>query len=387
MALPVLSFVGASNAGKTTLIEKLIVELCSRGLRVAVAKQTHHAGFDLDRPGKDSWRFTEAGATAVLLNAPAQAALLESVTERIPLKELVPLVEGRVDIVLAEGFRDAAVPKIEVFPSGANSSIDTFDDSLLAVVSDAPLPVRMPHFGHGEVSQLADYLLSRLAVKTSRSSGTASTQRDILSSPFEESSQTTSAHLQGWLDKAEASHGHLCGGQVLGVRMALRGCDELGIPVPDSQNRLLVFVEIDRCATDALATVTGCTLGKRTLRFLDYGKLAATFLDLRTGRAVRIAAREDARGRAHSYVDGALDRHVAQLKAYQIMPEEELFHIQHVRVQVPSEDMPGRPGQRVICSTCAEGINDGRHVETDGKILCKTCATGEKYYAPVMLAF
>ncbi|GEM_PF-298210 len=387
MALPVLSFVGVSNAGKTTLIEKLIVELCSRGLRVAVAKQTHHDGFDLDRPGKDSWRFTKAGATAVLLNAPAQAALLESVTERVPLRELVPLVEGRVDIVLAEGFRDAAVPKIEVFPSGADSSIDTSDDSLLAVVSDAPLPVHVPRFGHGEVRQLADYFLSHLAVKTSRSIGPASAKRDALSAPFEESSQTTLSHLRGWLEKAAASHGHLCAGQVLGVRMALKGCEVLGIPLPDSQKRLLLFVEIDRCAADALATVTGCTLGKRTLRFLDYGKLAATFLDLRTGRAVRIAAREDARERAHCYIDSALDRHAAQLEAYQVMPEEELFDIQHVRVQVPSEDMPGRPGRRVVCSVCAEGINDGRQVEMDGRILCKTCATGEKYYAPVMLAF
>ena len=387
MALPVLSFVGASNAGKTTLIEKLIVELCSRGLRVAVAKQTHHDGFDLDRPGKDSWRFTKAGATAILLNAPAQAALIESVTERIPLKELVPLVEGRVDIVLAEGFRDAAVPKIEVCPSGVDSSFDTSDDSLLAVVSDAPLPVHIPHFSHAEVRQLADYFLNHLVLKTSNSIGPASTKRDALSAPFEESSQPTSARLRGWLEKAAASHGHLCGGQVLGVRMALRGCEELGIQTPDGQNRLMVFVEIDRCASDALATVTGCTLGKRTLRFLDYGKLAATFLDLRTGRAVRIAAREDARERAHSYVDGALDRHTAQLEAYQVMPEEELFDIQHVRVQVPSEDMPGRPGQRVLCSVCAEGVNDGRQVETHGQVLCKTCATGEKYYAPVMLAF
>src|ERR1700689_51459 len=108
--------------------------------------------------------------------------------------------------------------------------------------------------------------------------------------------------LDDLLQQAEIAHGHLCAGQVLGVRMAMLGCRRLGIAEPrgTDRKRLVTYVEIDRCATDAIGVVTGCRLGKRALKFRDWGKMAATFVDLATGRAVRIAARESSKALARN---------------------------------------------------------------------------------------
>ena len=99
--------------------------------------------------------------------------------------------------------------------------------------------------------------------------------------------------LEAYLAAAAEAHGHLCAGQVLGVRLAMLGLQKLGIEDPRGKDRkrLVTFVEIDRCATDAVGLVTGCRLGKRALKFRDWGKMAATFVDLSTGKAVRIAAK------------------------------------------------------------------------------------------------
>ena len=187
--------------------------------------------------------------------------------------------------------------------------------------------------------------------------------------------------LNTLLDEASAAHGHLCPGQVLGVRMAMAGCQALGIDEPRSGKRLLVYVEIDRCATDAIGSVTGCRLGKRTLKHVDYGKQAATFVDTGTGRAVRVVIREDSRERASAYAVGEDETrsHVVQLKAYTVMPDQELLTLQEVRLRVPREDMPGPPISRVRCDVCGEGVNDRREVRDNGRVLCRACA-GEKYY-------
>lgn len=164
--------------------------------------------------------------------------------------------------------------------------------------------------------------------------------------------------------------------------MAMLGLRELGIDDPDAfRKRLITFVEIDRCATDAVGLVTGCQLGKRSLKFLDYGKVAATFLDVETGQAVRVAARDDSRGRAKTMFPELRSEHRQQLKAYKMMPERELFNIERVRVEVKPEDLPGSPRSRVICQGCGEGVNDGRERVADGRVLCRSCA-GERYYEP-----
>jgi formylmethanofuran dehydrogenase subunit E len=186
--------------------------------------------------------------------------------------------------------------------------------------------------------------------------------------------------LDKLLAKSATVHGHICPGQVLGVRMAMRGLWELGIENPKEETkRLIVYVEIDRCATDAIQVVTGCKLGKRTMKYVDYGKLAATFVDLHTGNAVRVVAREDARDKAHRYSVPALTKHEVEVVAYKTMMDEELFHVEPVQVRIPIEDMPGPPRHRAICEECGEGINDRRETTLAGRVLCRSCAHGSYY--------
>jgi formylmethanofuran dehydrogenase subunit E len=190
--------------------------------------------------------------------------------------------------------------------------------------------------------------------------------------------------LDEYLREAEAVHGHLCAGQVLGVRMAMLGLRKLGIDEPRGKDRkrLVTFVEIDRCATDAVAVVTGCRLGKRALKFRDWGKVAATFVDVSTGRAFRISARESSKALARSMHPELPDKNRQQMLAYREMADEDLFDIQPVTVDLPPEEFPGYKGERVVCSVCGEGINFRREVVRDGRILCRACS-GESYYRPV----
>ncbi len=176
-------------------------------------------------------------------------------------------------------------------------------------------------------------------------------------------------------------HGHLCPGQVLGVRMAIYGLSNIRILEPKGKDRkkLYLVVEIDRCATDALQSVTGCSLGRRTMRFLDYGKMAASFVNLETGKAVRVVAREDAREKAKEYFPEIEDKYKCQLEAYKVMPDEELFDSQEIEVTIPPEDMPGRPLRRVKCDTCGEYVQDNRDIKRDGKTFCKPCSQGGYY--------
>jgi len=183
------------------------------------------------------------------------------------------------------------------------------------------------------------------------------------------------------LEKSTAIHGHVCAGQVIGVRLAMLGLENIGIDQPRGRDRkkFYVLVEIDRCATDAIQTVTGCSLGKRSLKWLDYGIMAATFVNLEDGRGVRITAREEARELADLYCPEIEDKYRRQLEAYRVMPEEELFTVQRVRVAIVPEDMPGRPLRRVQCSCCGDWIQDGREVENGAGLICRPCANGRYY--------
>lgn len=190
--------------------------------------------------------------------------------------------------------------------------------------------------------------------------------------------------LEQYLSDAAIAHGHLCAGQVLGVRMAMLGLRKLGIEDPQGKDRkrLVTFVEIDRCATDAVMVVTGCRLGKRALKFRDWGKMAATFVDVETGKAVRVAARESSKALARSMHPEITDQNRAQMLAYQNMADDKMFQTQWVHVELPPEEFPGYKGERVVCERCGEGINFRREVRRGGKILCRACA-GERYYEPI----
>jgi formylmethanofuran dehydrogenase subunit E len=218
--------------------------------------------------------------------------------------------------------------------------------------------------------------------------------------------------LDEFLVEAEIAHGHLCAGQVLGVRLAMLGLEKLGIDDPRGKDRkrLVTFVEIDRCATDAIAVVTGCRLGKRALKFRDWGKMAATFIDLSSqcggGRlarpdpagtllnpavgsigsaadhcykAIRIAAKESSKALARAMHPEIESKNQQQMLAYREMSEDDLFTKQWVKVELPAEEFPGYKGERIVCVECGEGINFRREVVRDGLVLCRSCA-GERYY-------
>lgn len=193
-------------------------------------------------------------------------------------------------------------------------------------------------------------------------------------------------NLDALLREAQIAHGHICAGQVLGVRMALLGCARLNIDDPRGKDRkrLVTFVEIDRCATDAIGVVTGCRLGKRALKFRDWGKMAATFIDLSIGHAIRIAARETSKDLARRLHPDIEDKNQQQMAAYRKMPDSDLFTEQWVSVQLDPREMPGYKGQRVACSVCGESINFDRFLRDGDAILCIPCAHPEnRYYQPL----
>lgn len=183
------------------------------------------------------------------------------------------------------------------------------------------------------------------------------------------------------LDISTKIHGHICAGQVIGVRMSMLGLEHINIDDPKGADRkkLYVLVEIDRCATDAIQSVTGCSLGKRSMHWMDFGIMAATFVNLETGKAVRITAREESRELSKKYCPEISEKYQRQLAAYRGMPEEELFTVQEVKVSIPDCDMPGRPQRRVQCEQCSDYVQDCRDVEQKGRILCRACA-GQRYY-------
>ena len=169
-------------------------------------------------------------------------------------------------------------------------------------------------------------------------------------------------------------HKHLCPRQVLGVRMGQYAGELLRLELPQQDKRLYTFVETDGCFVDGVTVATGCSVGHRTLRLMDQGKVAATFVDMRSGKAVRIWPDAQCRARAESYAPAAPNRWRAQLEAYQIMPATELLSVCHVELLIDLKALIALPGIRVNCSKCGEEILNQREVIRDGHLLCLDCA-------------
>ncbi|HEY7269915.1 MAG TPA: molybdopterin-guanine dinucleotide biosynthesis protein B [Dehalococcoidia bacterium] len=350
-----IGFVGASNSGKTTLIERLLPLLAAKGVRVVVVKHTHHL-VDWDRAGKDSWRFREAGAARVVLSTP-ELTLAES---RSQLSANTALLAD-ADLVIHEGDRQSETPKVIVGETVAQAREKGTRGRILARVDTAedPASADVARFDRDDIDGVARFLLGLL----------------------HGAPPPAAADFEALLAEAVRQHGHLCPGQVLGVRMAIRGLADLGLGAPPPPKRVIAVVETDRCAADAVGSVSGCSLGRRTLKHFDFGKMAASFLDTATGAAVRVVARDDSRERVPAYVSGIEDPHHAQLAAYQLMPDEELLTVQPIRMELTEADMPGRPRGRIACGRCGEGVTDSRQVLVDGEAVCRACAGGA-YYSP-----
>lgn len=173
--------------------------------------------------------------------------------------------------------------------------------------------------------------------------------------------------------KAREFHGHVCAGIVLGTRLTIAGLRELGLNPQEHHRDLIVYMEIDRCGTDAVQAITGCSLGHRSLKFRDYGKFAATFVDLKSGRAVRVAVDEKNRAK-HDQMDPK-----EMLQALATAPDEEILKIQRVSVEIPENDIPGMPKHKTVCTQCGERVMDGREFVREGKAVCKACADGAYY--------
>ena len=185
------------------------------------------------------------------------------------------------------------------------------------------------------------------------------------------------------IEKSMQDHDHLCPRQILGVRIGLAGMKTLGFHEPPTKKRLLVISETDGCFVDGVIAATNCTVGHRTLRVEDYGKVSATFVDTKMGRAVRVAPRLDVREHACAFVPEESRHYFAQMRAYQIMPDEGMLTIQEVLLKTPIERIVSRPGLRVNCDVCGEEIMNEREVLRDGLTLCRACAEGG-YYQPAL---
>ncbi len=192
--------------------------------------------------------------------------------------------------------------------------------------------------------------------------------------------------LQALLEISSRNHNHLCPRQVLGVRIGLAGAAALGFEPQKSGKRLLVIVESDGCFADGITAATACTVGHRTLRVEDYGKVAATFVDVKTGRAVRIAPRLDVRQRALACLPDEPRHYFAQLQAYQILPDSELLTASEIQLATPVEQIVSRPAVRVECAICGEEIINEREIKQNGQSLCRACAGLAYYYQPVALS-
>jgi formylmethanofuran dehydrogenase subunit E len=183
--------------------------------------------------------------------------------------------------------------------------------------------------------------------------------------------------METLLAGSAAAHGHMCPGQVVGVRMAMLGCKLIGLDEPSTLpqiKKIIVYAEIDRCATDAISFVTGVKLGRRSLKFVDNGIMAATFVNLETNKAFRIVSRETSREMAARYAPDVSDPHRQQLEAYKAMPLDELFMVQEVKVAVPAQDMPGPSRFKIPCQRCGVIVRDKKEVFINGQVLCKPCA-------------
>ena len=372
MTAMLTSFIGRSNSGKTLLLERVVAAVKERGYRVAVVKHCPH-GYGMDQPDTDTGRYRRAGSDLVAAAAPGELAVVRQLDAEASPEQIADLIGNDVDIVLAEGFKQSDIPKVLVADRGRDRAPIGYRGELLASVTPKVSPEGVMQFDKSQVDAIVELLIGRLDNPIPKSV----TDAVRVAAPAPDNPMS----LDALREESTAYHGHLCPGQVLGVRLALRGCRELGIERPrEEKKRLVVYVEIDRCAADAISVVTGCQLGKRTLKYLDYGKLAATFVDLKTGRAVRLAVRAEARPLAGRFHREGMSPADTQVVAYQEMTDAELFTITPVRLKVPEMDLPGPPRRRVICEDCGEEVNDGREVMRHHRALCHACADGA-YYA------
>jgi len=194
---------------------------------------------------------------------------------------------------------------------------------------------------------------------------------------------SSSMNIHPLLEKSSRDHSHLCPRQILGVRMGLCVMKALGFDAPPDKKQLLIITETDGCFADGLSAATNCTVGHRTLRVEDYGKVAATFIDTQTGHAVRVAPVLGIREHAYLFAPNEPRHYFAQMQAYQIMPDEEMLTITEVRLTTPIEDIISRPGIRVDCDVCGEEIMNEREIHHEGLTLCRACAGTSYYRLPV----
>lgn len=185
------------------------------------------------------------------------------------------------------------------------------------------------------------------------------------------------------LEQSAKDHSYLCPRQILGVRIGMAGMTALGFSEPPKKKQFLVISETDGCFVDGVVAATGCMVGHRTLRVEDYGKVAATFVDTKTGRAIRVVPRVDIRERACDFAPDESRHYFAQMRAYQIMPDEEMLGMQEVILNVPIEQILSHQGIRVNCDVCGEEVMNEREVSHKGLVLCRACA-GEGYYQSVL---
>lgn len=173
--------------------------------------------------------------------------------------------------------------------------------------------------------------------------------------------------------KAKQFHGHVCPGIVLGTRLTMAGLRELGMNPLKTNPNLLVYIEIDRCGADAVQAITGCSLGHRTLKHKDYGKFAATFVNMKTGDAIRVAVDEKDRAKHDNLEKDEVLRLLSEC------PENEILKIEKVRIDIPEDDIPGFPRGQTVCSRCGERIMDHREVTVNNHVLCRNCENGSYY--------
>lgn len=189
-------------------------------------------------------------------------------------------------------------------------------------------------------------------------------------------------NITSLLEKSMQDHDHLCPRQILGARIGMAGMKILGFDEPPKKKELLTITETDGCFIDGVIAATGCTIGHRTLRVEDYGKVAATFVDTKTGRAVRITPRLDVRERACRFLPDEPRHYFAQMQAYRVMPDIEMLTIQEVVLTTPVSEIVSRPGMCVHCDVCGEEIMNEREILRGGTTWCRTCATGGYYEFP-----
>lgn len=189
--------------------------------------------------------------------------------------------------------------------------------------------------------------------------------------------------IQPLLEESSRHHSHLCPRQILGVRIGLAGLNALGLEADHGMKRLLVILETDGCFADGVIAATNCTVGHRTLRVEDYGKAAATFVDTKTGKAVRVAPTLNIREQACACCPEEPRHYFAQMQAYQTMPDAQMVSITEVKLVNPIEQIISRPGVRVDCASCGEEIMNEREVIVNGQLFCRACAGQSYYQTPV----